>query len=117
MIEHPSGLGHMHRHIIPTAILGLLCAFWFVDHRFMSAKIAALNGTSESQIDLLAQRVADLEGTQRAATAKGDSQTIAKVISDTTSSIPARAGSALPLKSMKNVAVKAKVTSIDGLLH
>ena len=107
----------MRHRLIPTAVLGLLCTFWFVDHRFMSTKIATLNGTSESQIERLAQRVADLETIQRSATAKADSLAIARTINDATSSIPAKPTSPLPLKVMKNVAVKARITSIEGLLQ
>ena len=107
----------MRHRLIPTAVLGLLCTFWFVDHRVMSTKIATLNGTSEAQIEILAQRVADLETIQRSATAKADSLAIVKAINDATSSIPAKPASQLALKTMKNVAVKAKITSIEGLLQ
>ena len=107
----------MRNRLIPTAVLGLLCTFWFVDHRFMSTKIATLNATSESQIDRLVQRVADLETIQRSAAAKADSLAIARTINDATASISAKPAAPLALKAMKNVAVKARITSIEGLLQ
>ena len=107
----------MRHRLIPTLVFGLLCGLWFVDHRLMSTKIAALSGTSGSQIELLAQRVADLETIQRTATVHADSLAIAKTINDATASIPAKAPPMPTLKAMKNVAVKAKATTIGELLN
>ena len=83
----------------------------------MSAKIGTLSATIEtaSKAPVVAELTPDVDAKLRQAQPKSD--LIAKALTDVTASIPVTTQPKPALHKMKNVAVKARPTSIDGLLN
>ncbi len=108
------------RRLIPTAVIGLICTIWFVDHRMMSTKTPSSNGVADVQT-LPTNRPSD-ETVQKIAVTRVDAAALDKTIAEMTATIPSKPTTTKPfqrlvLKTMKNVAVRPEPTSIGGLLR